>query len=196
MAFFVIKQIKACAINPSAKPFVIEKVTIIVIIVKKAAIPNSGFAHSISLIWLTINVPTKITAAPEIAGVINLKIGNNGIATKNIVPVIMAENPVRAPCETPVVDSTKLVTGEHPNVPPTKVPTESAIRARGFKSYCSPVAVEICVETEYNVPVVSKKSKKRKTKIEIYIIGDVQIFGFVNAVKVDFKLVPKSLKSL
>ncbi len=113
-----------------------------------------------------------------------------------MTPVIIAEKPVRAPCETPVVDSTKLVTGEHPNVPPTKVPTESAIKARGFNSYRCPVAVEICVETEYNVPVVSKKSTNRKTKIEIYIIGDVQIFGLVNVVKVDFKLVPKPLKSL
>lgn len=166
------------------------------IIVKNAEIPNSGLTHSIFLIWLTINVPTKITAAPAIAGVINLKIGKSGIATKNINPVIIAEKPLLAPCETPVVDSTKLVTGEQPKRLPVKVPIESAIKARGFNSYFSPVVNEIWVETEYSVPVVSKKSTNRKTKIEIYIVGDVQILGLAKAANVDFKVVLKPLKSL
>ncbi|AKM52697.1 hypothetical protein [Spiroplasma mirum] len=84
----------------------IENVTIIIIIVKNAPIPNSGCNYSISLIWTIISVPTKIVAAHAMAGVINLKIGNNTIEIKNNVPITNDENPLRAPWETPVVDST------------------------------------------------------------------------------------------
>ncbi len=87
------------------------------------------------------------------------------MATRNNIPVTTLAKPVRAPTETPDALSIYVVTVDVPNTAPAIVPTESANRARlALGSLPLLSRKPAFSDTPTRVPIVSKRSTKRKAK--------------------------------
>jgi hypothetical protein len=106
-------------------------------------------------------------------GIKTCKIGHAAIERPNNDAVMIAENPVLAPADTPTVDSTNDVTVVAPIPAPITVPIASTLLAL-FIQFLSVLSRFIILFKDINVPVVSKKSKYTNEKIPKYVIGDFQ----------------------
>ena len=139
------------------------------------AVIKHGIAVSISLqsIYFTLLImytPTIISAGAVAAEGTIPAIGANRHASRNRRPVTTDARPVRAPADTPVLLSTKVVVVLVPRTEPATVAIASAVRAREALP-CSilPFSSSILQPAAHpiSVPHVSKMSQIAKVRIAV-----------------------------
>lgn len=150
---------------PKAIPFEIEYPNGITIIVINAGIPSVKSVKSIEETDFIIKNPTKISAGAVAAAGTSAKSGLKNSAKRNKTAVVTEASPVLPPAATPEELSTNDVTVEVPRHAPAAVPIASAKSAPfAFNTFPSLSLRFPCSATPRSVPIVSKRSVKRKVK--------------------------------
>ena len=164
-AFFPVTLQITYEMIPKAIPFEIEYPNGITIIVINAGIPSVKSVKSIEETDFIIKNPTKISAGAVAAAGTSAKSGLKNSAKRNKTAVVTEASPVLPPAATPEELSTNDVTVEVPRHAPTAVPIASAKSAPfAFNTFPSLSLRFPCSATPRSVPIVSKRSVKRKVK--------------------------------